>query len=392
LLEYHYNNIGIKYKNAEGGKLSMLKAFKFRLYPSKEQMILINKHLGSNRFVYNYYLSKRIKTYEENKTTLTYNQCATDLPKLKKEFEWLKEIDSISLQQALRNLDTAYQNFFKEVKKGNKNQGFPKFKSKRDNRLSYRTQNVNNNISITENKIKLPKLGLVKFAKSREVGGAIKNATISKVPSGKYFISILCEVSEPNKLPHSPNNIGIDLGIKDFAITSDGEIISNPKYYSKYEKKLVKLQRQLSKKQKGSSNRNKARIKVARLHEKITNTRTDFLQKLSTRLINENQVICLEDLNVEGMVKNHKLAKSISDVSWSSFTTMLKYKAEWYGRQIIVIDRYFPSSKLCNVCGWKYQDLDLSIREWTCPECKTHHDRDINASINILKEGLKQIV
>ena len=367
----------------------MLKAFKFRLYPNKEQEILINKHLGSNRFVYNYFLAKRIEIYKENQKSLTYNQCAILLPKVKTEFEWLKEIDSISLQQTLKNLDTAYQNFFREIKKGNNNQGFPKFKSKKDNRQSYRTNETNNNIRLEGNKIKLPKLGLVKFAKSREVQGVIKNVTVSQVPSGKYFISILCEVPEPVKLPQSKNNIGIDLGIKEFAITSDGEIINNPKYYSKYEKKLAKLQKQLSKKQKGSKNRNEARIKVARLHEKITNTRTDFLQKLSTRLINENQVICLEDLNVEGMIKNHKLAKSIADVSWSSFITMLNYKAEWYGREISVIDRYFPSSKLCNVCGWKYQDLDLSIREWYCPECNTKHDRDVNASINILKEGLR---
>jgi len=270
----------------------LLKAFKFRLYPNKLQAELINKHLGSNRFVYNHFLAKRIELYKENQKTLTYNQCANSLPKLKKEFEWLKEIDSISLQQTLRNLDLAYQNFFREIKKGNKNQGFPKFKSKKDNRKSYRTNVTNNNIRVEGNKIKLPKLGLVKFAKSKEVDGIIKNVTISIVPSGKYFISILCEVPELVKLPASPNNIGIDLGIKDFAITSEAEIIDNPKYYHRYEKKLAKLQRQLSRKKKGSRNRNKARIKVARLHEKITNTRTDFLQKLSTRLINENQIIC----------------------------------------------------------------------------------------------------
>ena len=196
---------------------------------------------------------------------------------------------------------------------------------------------------------------------------------------------------EPIKLPKSEINIGIDLGIKDFAITSECEIIDNPKYYRKYEDKLVKLQRKLSKKKKGSKNRNKARIKVARLHEKITNTRKDFLQKLSTRLINENQVICLEDLNIEGMKKNHKLAKSISDASWYSFTTMLNYKAIWYGREISVVDRYFASSKLCHVCGWKYVDLDLSVREWKCPECGSSHNRDINAAINIRNEGLKLI-
>ena len=246
-------------------------------------------------------------------------------------------------------------------------------------------------IEIKENKIKLPKIGLVKFVKSREIIGQIKNVTVSQVPSGKYFISILCEMPEPIKLLKTDKGIGIDLGIKDFAITSEAEIIDNPKYYRKYEDKLAKLQRQLSKKQKGSNNRNKTRLKVARLHEKIANTRTDFLQKLSTRLINENQIICLEDLNIEGMVKNHNLAKSIADASWSSFVTMLNYKSIWYGREISVVDRYFPSSKLCNICGWKYVNLDLSIRNWICPECGSKHNRDINAAINIFKEGLRLI-
>ena len=253
--------------------------------------------------------------YKDNKQTLTYNQCSNLLPLLKEEFEWLKEIDSISLQQTLKNLDMAYQNFFREIKKGNNNQGFPKFKSKKNNRDSYRTNVTKNNIRIENNKIKLPKIGFIKFAKSREIEGLIKNVTISKVPSGKYFISILCEVSEPIKLLASSHNIGIDLGIKNFAITSEGNIIDNPKYYHKYEKKLAKLQKKHSKKKKGSKNRDRARIKVAKFYEKITNARIDFLQKLSTKLINENQVICLEDLNIEEMLKNHGLAKNISDAS-----------------------------------------------------------------------------
>ena len=366
------------------------KAFKFRLYPNKKQEEQLAKTFGCTRFVYNYYLAKRIELYKLEQKSMNYNACSADLTNLKKEKEWLKEIDKFALQNSLKDLDKAYQNFFREVKKGNKEQGFPKFKSKHNNKHSYRTTFTNNNIEIKNNKIKLPKLGLVKFAKSREIQGRILNCTITKTCSGKYFISICCTNVEIEKYNNNDNIIGIDLGIKDFAICSNGEIIANPKYLSKLEKKLKREQRKLSKKKKGSKNRNKQRIKLNIVHEKIVNQRNDFLHKTSTRLIKENQIICLEDLNVKGMVKNHKLAKAINDVSWNEFVRQNNYKALWHDRIIQKVDSYFPSSQLCNVCGYKNTEVkDLSIREWICPKCNTVHNRDENAAKNIKSEGMR---
>ena len=366
------------------------KAFKFRLYPNKKQEEQLAKTFGCIRFVYNYYLNKRIELYKTEQKSMNYNACSADLTNLKKEKEWLKEIDKFALQNSLKDLDKAYQNFFREVKKGNKEQGFPKFKSKHNNKHSYRTTFTNNNIEIKNNKIKLPKLGLVKFAKSREIQGRILNCTIMKNCSGKYWISICCTDVEIEKYDDNKNIVGIDLGIKDFAICSNGETIANPKYLSKLEKKLKREQRKLSKKKKGSKNRNKQRVKLNIVHEKIANQRNDFLHKTSTKLIRENQIICFEDLNVKGMVKNHKLAKAISDVSWSEFVRQNNYKALWHDRIIQKIDSFFPSSQLCSVCGYKNIEVkDLSIREWKCPECNTIHNRDINAAINIKNEGMR---
>lgn len=366
------------------------KAFKFRLYPNKKQEEQLVKTFGCTRFVYNYYLAKRIELYKLEQKSMNYNACSADLTNLKKEKEWLKEIDKFALQNSLKDLDKAYQNFFREIKKSNKEQGFPKFKSKHNNKHSYRTTFTNNNIEIRENKIKLPKLGLVKFAKSREIQGRILNCTITKTCSGKYFISICCTNVEIEKYNNNDNIIGIDLGIKDFAICSNGEMIANPKYLSKLEKKLKREQRKLSKKKKGSKNRNKQRIKLNIVHEKIVNQRNDFLHKTSTRLIKENQIICLEDLNVKGMVKNHKLAKAINDVSWNEFVRQNNYKALWHDRIIQKVDSYFPSSQLCNVCGYKNTEVkDLSIREWECPKCNTVHNRDENAAKNIKSEGMR---
>lgn len=365
----------------------MEKAYKFRLYPNKEQQILLAKTFGCTRFVYNYYLDKRITAYKTDKTTLSAYDCIKDLTSLKKEYEWLKEPDKCALQNTLRDLDSAYKGFFKSGR------GFPKFKSKKSHRYSYRTQNNNNTIQFLDNSIKLPKLGKVKIRDKQILQGRILNATISQTPSGKYYCSLCCTDVTVEPFEKTGNAVGIDLGVKEFAITSDNEHIENPKYLAKSLKKLARLQRQLSRKTRGSNRWNKARIKVAKCQEYIANQRADFLHKLSTRFIKEYDIICLEDLNVSGMLKNHKLARSVSDVSWSQFTTMLQYKADWYGKEIIKIDRFFASSQLCNVCGYKNtKTKDLSVRSWVCPNCGTSHDRDVNASINILNEGLRQIV
>lgn len=362
----------------------MLKAYKYRLYPNKEQKIYFSKCFGSVRFIYNKMLNEKIEYYKEN------NKMLNNTPaQYKKEYQWLKEVDSLALANAQMNLDKAYKNFFRD-----KSVGFPKFKSKKNNHYSYTTNNNQKiqTIKIIDNKyIKLPKLKStvrIKLHKQIPKDGIIKSATISKSPSNKYYISILVE-QEIKELPKSEFAVGIDLGLTDFAITSDGVKYSNPKWLRKQENKIKKLQRELSRKKKGSKNKTKARIKLAKAYEKITNQRKDFLHKLSSELINENQVICLEDIQVKNMLQNHKLAKAISEVSWYEFRRQLEYKAKWYGRTIVIIDKYYPSSQICSNCGENTGKKSLDIREFDCSYCGKHHDRDINASINILHEGLR---
>lgn len=301
----------------------------------------------------------------------------------------MKEVDSTSLQATLQDLDRAFQNFFRRVKHGEK-PGYPRFKSKRDHRQSYKSKCVRTNIKYLGNAIQLPKLGQVKCRGYKEIKGRILSVTVSRNPSGKYFVSLCCTDVEIKPLPVTGTAIGLDMGIKVFAVSSNGVEYTNHKYLTKSEQKLARLQRQLSRKTKGSHRREKARIQVARLHEHIANQRNDTLHKLSTELICQNDIICLEDLASKNMVKNHKLAKIISDASWGEFRRQLTYKAEWYGKKVIIIERFYPSSQLCSVCGTQWSGAkDFSVRAWTYPTCGMHHDRDHNVAKNILNEGLR---
>jgi putative transposase len=370
----------------------MLKAYKYRIYPTKEQETLLQKHFGCSRWVYNWALAERVKFYEKEKKTISVYELQAKLPILKSQTEtaWLSEVSAQSLQSALHNLDKSFSRFFKEKK------GFPKFKSKHNNRKSFQVSQFTS-VDFDKNKVYIFKFKQgIKCECSRQFKGKIKTTTISQTPTGKYYVSILVENGQ--ELPQKPekdinNALGLDFGIKDLVIGSNGTKIENPKTLKKYLKKLKRFSRAHSRKKKGGTNRNKARLKLARLYEKISNIRHDYLHKISKKLICENQAttICLEDLSVSSMLqsKNKHLNRSIQDVGWYLLKQMLMYKADWYGKNIIEIGRFEASSKTCSNCGHINSELTLKDREWTCV-CGANHDRDINAAINIKKFAFMQ--
>ena len=353
------------------------KAFKFRLYLNPEQEAQMRRTLGCSRFVFNHFLANWKERYETTGKGLSYNTCATELPALKQVLPWLKDVDSIALQSAVRHLADGFQRFFK------KQNAAPRFKSRKKPVQSYTTRSTNGNIAIRGNTLQLPKLGAVRYAKSREVEGRLLSATVRLSANGKWFVSLVCEV-DIQPLPACEQTIGIDVGIKHLAVTSDDVIIDNPRHTRHYEDQLAKWQRRMSRRTRGGSNWNRAKQKVARIHEKIRNSRQDTLHKHTTKWIRENQTICLEDLRIVNMMKNRKLARHIADAAWGELSRQLHYKAEWYGCQIKELPAFAPSSQMCHVCGAIHTAVrDLGVREWECGQCNTRHDRDRNAAQNI---------
>ena len=360
------------------------RTYEFRLYPTNAQTELLAKHFGCTRFVYNYFLNQRQEQYKLTGKSDNFYEQSKALTELKKQEEtaWLNEVNAQSLQFALRCLETAYTNFFKKRAK------FPNFKSKHSKNSFTAPQRA----TIADNKLFIPKFnGGIKCRVHREIKGKISKVTITKTPSGKYFASVHTEEEYTTPIGKSGKPIGVDLGLKDLLVTSEGERFNNNRYTKKYERKLATAQKHLSRKKKGSRGFENQRLKVARLHEKISNSRADYLHKCAVELVRRYDIICIEDLNIQGMVKNHNLAKHVADASWGTFINVLTYKAEWNDKKVVKIDRFYPSSQTCSVCGSVNKDVkDLSIREWECSSCNSHHDRDVNAAINILRVGLKK--
>lgn len=367
------------------------KAYKFRIYPNAEQKVLFARTFGCVRLVYNHWLDRKTKQYETDKMSMTYAACAKEMTQLKKtkEYSFLQEVDSMSLQQALRHLDIAFQNFFKHPKTG-----FPKFKSKKSNRHSYTTNCINGNIRIADNCIKLPKIGFVKLKQHRQIPSSykLKSVTISQTPSGKYYVSILFEYDNQVQEKSLHNFLGLDFSMHELYIDSNGNEPIYPRYYRQAEKKLKREQRKLSRMQKGSNNQKKQRIKIANLHEKVSNQRKDFLHKQSRQITNAYDCVCIEDLDMKAMSRSLHFGKSVSDNGWSMFTDFLKYKLEEQGKRLVKVDRFFASSQICNVCGYKNKETkNLTVRAWDCPQCGKHHNRDVNAAINIRNEGMRLV-